>query len=152
MNCLGCIFTEKKSYFSERKKKACSHIKLHIKFHLVFLILRTAFLLTSSLWSSSIAKMMFSLCAQCALSNLHVLPGQVPGQLNQVEEVGGPILNMRSGFEVEPSRKVQVETHCHKPDQQLGWSPCSGVLDGHSQPCGEPSCGDHIARHQDHQA
>ena len=65
---------------------------------------------------------------------LHVLLGQVPGQINQVEGVGGPILNVRSGLELEPSRKVQVELLCHKPDQHLGRSVCLGVLDGNSQP------------------
>jgi hypothetical protein len=41
------------------------------------------------------------------VGDLHVLLGQVPGQLNQVEKVGGSILDMWSGLELKPSREVQ---------------------------------------------
>ena len=68
MKCLACIFTSYSLIFFRERTNTRYHIKLCSKSYLVFLILRTTFLPTSSLWSAKIAMMMFSLCAQCALS------------------------------------------------------------------------------------
>ena len=73
---------------------------------------------------------------QHLLRNGHVLLLQILGELHDMEEISGHLLNMRKLLENEPSRKVQVESNPCQPNQGFAGPVCPSVSTAHPHSTG----------------